>query len=217
MRMRDVGRIAFSFALVGGTIITAASCGGSGSSTSGGDASVDGSSFHITSDAGGNRCTPVTCASIGYTCGPNADGCGGLLQCGTCSGANYCGGGGFSKCGNPALGPDGGSLMSCTPKTCADYPMGTCGIQADGCGGQTVDCGADDAGVHCPLGQFCGGGGPSLCGTGQTDGGDAGVCVPKTCADYPTHCGPQSDGCGNLTASCGTCVNPQFCGPQWVG
>jgi hypothetical protein len=213
MRMRDVGRIAFSFALVGGTIITAASCGGSGSATSGGDASVDGSSFHITSDAGGNRCTVGTCASLGFTCGDNADGCGGLLHCGTCNSPDFCGGGGFSKCGPPS-GPDGGPIVPCTPKTCTDFPQGTCGQQSDGCGMLTANCGADDAGVQCPIGQFCGGGGPSLCGTGTSgDAGDAGTCTPKACADYASGtCGKQSDGCGNLTANCSTCVNPQYCG-----
>ncbi|HTQ44248.1 MAG TPA: hypothetical protein VMI75_15920 [Polyangiaceae bacterium] len=39
------------------------------------------------------------------------------------------------------------------------------------------------------------------------------TCTPLTCADYPTGtCGQQSDGCGNLTMNCGTCMAPQTCG-----
>jgi hypothetical protein len=216
MRLHDVGRIVCSVALVGGTIVTAVSCGGSGGATGGGyDGSVgDGSGLQLGGDAGGKTgCKPATCASLGYSCGDNADGCGGVLHCGTCTGTDVCGSAGFSKCGNPLLGPDGGPLVQCVPKTCADYPGGTCGPQSDGCGGVTAACGTNDAGLVCPIGQFCGGGGPNVCGTGTSDAGDGGICTPKTCADYPTGtCGPQSDGCGNVTASCTTCVNPQYCG-----
>lgn len=56
----------------------------------------------------------------------------------------------------------------------------------------------------------------------QTQGADAGeacaifcagtgTCTKLTCADYPGSCGPQSDGCGGLTASCGTCCKPRTC------
>ncbi len=39
------------------------------------------------------------------------------------------------------------------------------------------------------------------------------VCTPLTCANYPTGtCGAQSNGCGGLTADCGTCMAPQTCG-----
>ena len=61
-----------------------------------------------------------------------ADGCGNLLQCGTCSiVGESCGGGGTaSVCGAP----------TCTPKTAADCGSNNCGFIADGCGG-TVACG----------------------------------------------------------------------------
>jgi hypothetical protein len=67
----------------------------------------------------------------------------------------------------------------------------------------------------------------------QTQGGDSGeacaifcagtgTCQMKTCADYPTNAvGPQADGCGGYTASCGqvchllTCDDyPKSAGPQ---
>ncbi len=39
-------------------------------------------------------CGLRTCASVGATCGPIGDGCGGVLQCGTCTPPQTCGGGG---------------------------------------------------------------------------------------------------------------------------
>src|SRR5207248_1279870 len=93
-------------------------------------------------------CTPWTCQQLGYSCGPQGDGCGGLLQCGTCTPPQTCGGGGKpGVCGAPA----------CTPRTCAQAGA-NCGIIGDGCGG-TVDCGT------CTPPQTCGGGGiANTCG-----------------------------------------------------
>ena len=108
------------------------------------------------------------------------------------------------------------AVPGCTSETCADFPAGTCGVQGDTCGGRTVACNVNDAGGLCPSGQFCGGGGPSLCGTG---GDGAITCVPKACADFPFGtCGVQSDGCGGVTDACGAndagslCLNGWFCG-----
>jgi hypothetical protein len=86
---------------------------------------------------------------------------------------------------------------SCTPKTCANFP-GLCGVQGDGCGGVTANCGT------CGVGETCGGGGtPSQCGMPS--------CTPKTCMQLGFNCGPQGDGCGNIL-TCGTCVAPLICG-----
>ena len=217
MRMRDLGRLVCSFVLVGGAFLTAASCGGAGpSETSGGDASTDGASgltFGQDATTSTDHCVPATCASRNFDCGDNADGCGGTLHCGSCTGTDFCGGGGFSKCGSTSLASDGAALKPCVAKTCADFPSDTCGQQSDGCGALTANCNAT-----CPPGEFCGGGGSSTCGVGTLggdagDAGDAGVCVPKTCSDFATGtCGTQSDGCGNLTANCTTCASPTSCG-----
>jgi hypothetical protein len=43
-------------------------------------------------DAG--SCTPKTCAQLGYNCGIDGDGCGGVLDCGSCTAPAICGGGG---------------------------------------------------------------------------------------------------------------------------
>jgi hypothetical protein len=138
----------------------------------------------------GPTCTPATCTSLGYTCGPAGDGCGGMLQCGTCTGCEVCGGGGTpSVCGGTC----------CEPTTCTAQGI-SCGPAGDGCG-NTLACGT------CPAGQTCGGGG--VRGTcGAIDGG---TCSPLTCTQQGFNCGPAGDGCGGLLA-CGTCPAGETCG-----
>ncbi len=179
-----------------GTCTAPEYCGGGGYSQCGG-------SIYQGAD-GGQACTPKTCTDLGYTCGPSADGCGLLVQCGTCTAPDFCGGGGFDKCGGGDGGtnPDGGPR--CTPKTCANLGY-NCGAAGDGCGG-TLDCGT------CTAPQFCGGGGFNLCGGhGAPDGGPVSPCVPATCQSLVYNCGAAGDGCGGLL-DCGTCSAPQFCG-----
>lgn len=131
-------------------------------------------------------CTPRTCEQQNANCGRVADGCGGLLNCGSCTAPYTCGGGGVAnQCGN-----------SCTRTTCGAQGA-NCGIVADGCGG-TLDCGT------CTQPAVCGGGGtPNVCGQP--------ACIPRTCADVGATCGAISDGCGG-TVNCGTCVAPATCG-----
>jgi hypothetical protein len=130
-------------------------------------------------------CTPKTCAQLGYSCGAQGDGCGGVINCGNCPAGQSCGGGG-------APGVCGGG---CLPRTCAQLGY-SCGQQGDGCGG-VLNCGT------CPTGQSCGGGGtPGICGGG---------CLPKTCGQLGYSCGQQGDGCGGVI-NCGTCPTGQSCG-----
>jgi hypothetical protein len=51
----------------------------------------------------GSTCTPRSCQAQGLGCGPAGDGCGGLLDCGTCATGLTCGAGGPSTCGVPGL------------------------------------------------------------------------------------------------------------------
>jgi hypothetical protein len=96
-------------------------------------------------------CTPKTCGQLGFSCGPQSDGCGNTIQCGSCPSAQTCGGGGPGVCGT----------SSCTPQTCAILGA-NCGPIGDGCG-NTIQCGA------CPTLQVCGGGAvprANVCGGG---------------------------------------------------
>jgi hypothetical protein len=132
-------------------------------------------------------CNSLSCAQQGFTCGPAGDGCGNLIQCGTCTPPDTCGGGGVSSvCGAP----------TCNGKTCAEQGI-QCGPAGDGCG-NPLSCGT------CPAGQTCGGGGkPGICG--------AGTCTPSTCAAQNIACGPAGDGCGN-SLNCGACPAGESCG-----
>jgi hypothetical protein len=221
--MRSIGQWICLFAIAGATGSAVVSCGSSSDGSlfdagGRGDSSIgpgsDGGSIFgddggsLLGDGATNGCISKSCAELGFTCGPNNDGCGNVIDCGSCAANEFCGGGGYSKCG---AGPDGGNgsdggLVSCTPVTCLALGI-NCGRVGDGCGG-IIDCNPD--GGSCPPGQFCGGGGFDRCGTGATsDGGMA--CIPKTCSDLQYNCGPAGDGCGGAL-DCGTCTGPQFCG-----
>src|SRR5690348_15917491 len=76
-----------------------------------------------TSDGSSSGCQKKTCAQLGVNCGPQGDGCGGSIDCGTCKAPETCGGGGVaSQCGGNS---------GCVPKTCKDLGV-NCGQQADG-------------------------------------------------------------------------------------
>jgi hypothetical protein len=102
----------------------------------------------------GGACQPKTCSDQNITCGPAGDGCGNLLQCGTCMAPDTCGAGGVpGQCGSPDAG-------SCKPMTCGDQGV-ECGPASDGCG-NLLQCGA------CKAPLTCGGGGiAGKCGTSQ--------------------------------------------------
>lgn len=128
-------------------------------------------------------CNPQTCAQLGAVCGSVGDGCGGVLQCGSCPSGSLCGGSGVpNQCGG-----------SCKKLTCAEQGA-QCGETIDGCGG-TLNCGP------CPNGQSCGADGVlNTCS-----------CVPLTCESHGAQCGTVSNGCGG-TLNCGECGPGQFCG-----
>ncbi len=134
---------------------------------------------------------PTTCAAASSQCGTNSDGCGGVLNCGTCPAGQSC-----------SSGPGGtGNVCSSTAcvvtATCASLGD-TCGSVPDNCG-NTLNCGM------CSAGQTCGGFGvPNQCG-----------CTPATCAALGDNCGSVSDGCGG-TLECGRCPNGQHCGAGGV-
>jgi hypothetical protein len=158
-------------------------CGGGGPSKCGGGQITD-AGVPLLPDGG--VCTGRSVCATGE-CGPVANGCGGLLQCGDpCTALGQtCGGGGVpSMCGAP----------TCTKTTC-QAQNANCGFVADGCGG-ILNCGGPSA---CTVpGEICGGGGPNKCGAG-VDGGGAGNCV-NLCLDQPTNCtGPNTPNTTTIT------------------
>ncbi|MDX2010482.1 MAG: carboxypeptidase-like regulatory domain-containing protein [Myxococcaceae bacterium] len=177
----------------GGAATGGGEAGGAAGGTAGGGTELDGGE-----DGGSTQlCSLVTCASANANCGPVGDGCGGFINCGSCTAPQTCGGGGTpSQCGGS---------MGCVPRTCASENA-NCGPLGDGCG-NVIQCGTCSV-----AGETCGGGGtPNRCGqsgTGLVDGG----CVPRTPCPAGLTCGAIADGCGG-TISCGTCsVAGQTCG-----
>ncbi len=163
-----------------------------GTGSNGGSLSIGAGGGLTINDAGngdGGTCSAYKgdCATQKLNCGMAADGCGNVLNCGTCTGNDSCGGSGTANvCGAP----------KCTPKTCASQ-MFNCGMATDGCG-NTLTCG-----ISCPTGETCGAKSPNQCGVGG--------CTPTTCAANSWNCGMQGDGCGNLL-DCGTCPTGETCG-----
>jgi hypothetical protein len=166
-------------------------------------APAPGPTFSSDSGTQGKSCKPQTCAGLGYNCGVNGDGCGGTVNCSKCSGADVCGVGGYSKCGNPTV--TAGGLPACTPTTCSALGY-NCGKAGDGCG-NVIDCGPPDCGGV----GICGGGGFDKCGGIATPEGGT-VCVPGTCASFGYNCGMAGDGCGGMIGPCGSCTAPLVCG-----
>ncbi len=120
-------------------------------------------------------CIPASCEDQGAECGEVTDGCGNILECGSCdegscgaSAPNRCGGTGSSAmpttddppgddaAGNDASndpsGGDGDDAMSsddggCTPMSCAELGA-ECGVLNDGCS-SVVQCGECDGEATC--------------------------------------------------------------------
>lgn len=133
-------------------------------------------------------CTPTTCAELDSSsgskhCGSSVpDGCGGVLNCGSCPVPQSCGGGGTP------------GVCGCTAKTCADLGK-TCGTHSNGCGG-VVTCGPP-----CPGSGYCGDGTvqyPESC--------DGGPCCTSDCKLRPsTHvCRPALGDCDVAETCTGT-------------
>src|SRR5215472_8848681 len=85
------------------TSLVLIACGSSNTSNGGapdggGDSTItflEGGFGGDTSMEASGPCKPKTCASAGYNCGKNADGCGNIIDCGACMSPEFCGGAGF--------------------------------------------------------------------------------------------------------------------------
>lgn len=159
---------------------------------SGGNSSTSGSSS--SSSSGGTTCVPVTCSEAGVGCGPLQDGCGGLLDCGSCPQCSTCGGGGVpGLCGGQA----------CCPLTCGQLGL-TCGISSDGCG-LVLDCGTCAPGESCILGGCAPI--PATCTT-TADCSEGSYCA--FVSGY-TSCFSKCD--GSMCQGLNTCVSDADCAP----
>jgi hypothetical protein len=145
-----------AFSVDGGTKdATATKTGADTNATDGGESTSPGAEGGVTLGGDGSTgpCVSKTCAELGYNCGPNTDGCGNPIQCGSCTAPQFCGGGGFSVCGGIE---DAGA--ACVPRTCQQAGV-FCGPTGDGCGNM-LSCGS------CQAPESCGGGGmPGVCGS----------------------------------------------------
>ena len=126
-----------------------------------------------TPDATVALCGLQTCTTQNATCGPVGDGCGGVIDCGSCTPPDFCGGD-----GTPFTCGGGSGSGACVPRTCTSAGA-ECGAIADGCGAVTADCGT------CPTDEVCGG------------GGVANVCAMVPC----TGLCPQQNACIGLPAT----------------
>ncbi|HVZ33877.1 MAG TPA: hypothetical protein VG963_15730, partial [Polyangiaceae bacterium] len=144
--------------------------------------------------AGGSLgCEPATCDQLGKNCGQVADGCGGVVDCGSCADGQVCSLVQPNVCAAPSeLCKPVGADVACAGKHC--------GVEGDGCGG-TIDCGS------CPSGQICGLSQPFQCAVPA----NAGACSVTSCSAQGAECGVIADGCGG-TIDCGSCASGQICG-----
>ncbi len=101
-----------------------------------------------------DACVPLTCVALDAECGEAFDGCGRMLNCGTCPEDLVCG----------ILEPNKCDASACIPVSSADACEGKCGTVDDGCGG-AYECGPANGGIECSPPTWCGGSGvPNECG-----------------------------------------------------
>ncbi len=156
-----------------------------------------------------DECEPLTCEDLEADCGPVADRCGGIVECGECDDAEGCG----------ILEPNTCTPFAdlCVPEDEDDACEGReCGLVGDGCGG-SYDCG------ECGDGQACGVVERFQCDDAITIIGDSSTpgCRPQTAeqACAGKQCGTTFDGCGadeENSFDCaevnGGCADGEFCG-----
>ena len=168
---------------------------GTGGATVGG---TGGGSFIDDGGAGGgNNCEPDTCEALGKNCGSLPDGCGSVLECGTCADGAECGIVTANVC----------TVLAdlCVPALAEEVCAGKeCGAEGDGCG-NTVSCGT------CPDGEGCGLQQAFQCSPILTGSDDQCPALITDCSTVGVECGSTGNGCGG-TLDCGTCDDGEICG-----
>jgi hypothetical protein len=137
-------------------------------------------------------CTPKSCADQHANCGPISSGCGHIVNCGSCTAPESCGGAGVPfQCGD-GHGADGGACLAPTVSCNSDAGATCANLQAD-----SNNCGS--CGTVCPPGLTCMAGACTPVCTGsvscETDAGQ--VCVGDHCANAcdVVITGTSSEGC----------------------
>ncbi len=159
--------------------------------------------FAAASGCGASNGTPSTVRPDKPDSSTGGDGTGG-------SGGNS---GSGATSGGLIVGESGSGNSDGCPSTC-EALNANCGFVTDTRCTGVIECGT------CPDGTFCGGDGPSRCGTNSSgDGGACSgpscqTCTPQTCADQGFSCGPAGDTCGGkLDCGPNTCAIPGWtCG-----
>ena len=102
-------------------------------------------------------CQGQSCEEMGKQCGSWDDGCGSMIECGSCSDDKVCGEDGLCacegvECNGACCGSDESCVddlcqKACVPQTCEELGK-ECGTWDDGCGGQ-VECATCDTNQTC--------------------------------------------------------------------
>ena len=165
--------------------------GSGGSSGSSGASSTSSGGFTLGDGGDSSGGCPSSCQELSANCGFVTDTqCGGVVQCGNCTGTDVCGGTDPNRCG-PTTNhlPDGGA---CVASTCGELGA-SCGFATDLKCGSVVDCGQDVCPGHCTNGSCT-----------------SDVCVvdpATTCTGLGYVCGQAIDNCGNVL-DCGAVSCP---------
>ncbi len=190
----------------------------------------------VSGDLGTDGCEKTTCEALDHTCGEWPDGCGGVLDCGTCDAfANaWCNEGQCDcapDCFDKACGSDGCG-GSCGPCVCGnglceetEDPVG-CAPDCGPCGDGV--CGADEQGAGSGGEPLCAKDCSPVCGDGVCESGESNATCPYDCSQCGDGiCSPGEEGttcffecafgcgdgqCGGLMESSKSC--PQDCPAQ---
>ncbi len=155
-------------------------------------------------------CTPTTCAAAGANCGQIPDGCGNVIDCGSCSDPTQCCG-----CGNPGIANVCGAGSSTSGQMPYSCIAGTQGCLCDSMGNCAPDLACTPqvvsnpslccSGTHCTppnggqsIGGICAGTSKTPCGGPGTPG----ITIPAASGDND-NCGYPSDSFANNAFICG--------------
>ena len=150
----------------------------------------------------GECCTPKTCQDLGWECGTTDDGCGGSLDCGTCSNGETCNDGKCEPVQEDVVEP-AQDVQETTEETISEEvtePQEEVEETSEETSEETIE---ETTGEEVTE--------PGEDVHEVTEIQDAEIeCIPKSCEELGWECGTGDDGCG-LTIDCGQCDEGQEC------